>query len=88
MPRSAPVHHAIGSSTSAPSATREKATNSGGMPSSTAILMNRYGMPQIRDIATNSTQARGDTPPADYVVIAQSAAHRGSSSPGIGRATW
>src|SRR4051794_33732146 len=59
-PRRAPVRAAIGSSTAAPSATRDQATKMGGTPSSTAILMNRYGMPQIRDIAANSPHARAD----------------------------
>src|SRR3954469_760495 len=60
-PRSAPVRAAIGSSTSAPSATRDQATNAGGTPWFTAILMNRYGTPQMRDIAAKSVQARADT---------------------------
>src|SRR3954462_15146359 len=58
-PRSARECAAIGSRSAAPSATRAQATKIGGTPWSTAILMNRYGMPQIADIAANRAQARG-----------------------------
>src|SRR5919198_5046748 len=64
-PRRAPTCAAIGTSTQAASATRDHATKSGGTPWSTAILMKRYGMPQIRDIAANRNQARGLTPSED-----------------------
>src|SRR5512132_2027125 len=40
---------------------RTKARNAGGTPSSTAILMNRYGMPQRVDTAAKAAQARGLT---------------------------
>jgi hypothetical protein len=56
-PRSAPVLIASGSSTSAARATRDQATKPG-VSSSTPILMNRYGMPQITEMAANRTQPR------------------------------
>ena len=58
-PRSAPLRHAIGSSTSAASATRDQATKPGDRSSSTAILMNRYGTPQTTETAANRIQPRG-----------------------------
>ena len=56
-PRRAPVLMAIGSSTSAASATRDQATKPG-VSSSTPILMNRYGMPQTTETAANRAQPR------------------------------
>ena len=60
-PRRAPVLMATGSSTSAASATRDHATKPGVRPSSTAILMNRYGIPQTTETAANSAQPRAVT---------------------------
>src|SRR3954467_4520409 len=56
-PRSAPILQAIGTSTTAPMATRPQATTPG-EKSPTAILMNRYGMPQRALTAANVTHAR------------------------------
>ena len=42
----------------AASTTRDHARNAGGTPSSTATLMNRYGTPQIVDIAKKPAHAR------------------------------
>ena len=53
---------ATGRSTAAARATRPHTTTLG-LRSSTAILMNRYGKPQITDSARNSTQPRRDTWP-------------------------
>src|SRR4051794_9679447 len=55
---SVPARHASASSTTAASTTRDHARNAGGTPSSTATLMNRYGTPQIVDIAKNPAHAR------------------------------
>ena len=55
-PRSAPSLQATGSSTSRGEASRDHAMTLG-ETSSTAILMNRYGMPQITETAANSAQA-------------------------------
>jgi hypothetical protein len=60
-PRSAPrlpARHASASSTAAPSTTRTHARKIGETPSSTAILMNRYGIPHRVDTAANATHAR------------------------------
>src|SRR5215510_12370060 len=56
-PLSAPSRQAIGSSTAAASTTRPHATNAGDS-SSTASLMNRYGIPQRTETAANRAQAR------------------------------
>src|SRR4051812_27627700 len=56
--RSVPARQASASSTTAPSTTRAQARNAGGTPSSTATLMNRYGTPQIVDIAKKPAHAR------------------------------
>src|ERR1700712_4628836 len=45
-------------STAAPSATRTKARKAGGTPSSTAILMKRYGMPQRVETVAKAAHAR------------------------------
>src|SRR4051794_13036893 len=55
---SVPARHASASSTTAASTTRHHARKAGGTPSSTAILMNRYGTPQIVDIAKKPAHAR------------------------------
>src|SRR3954469_21731212 len=55
---SVPARHASASSTMAASTTRDHARNAGGTPSSTATLMNRYGTPQIVDIAKKPAHAR------------------------------
>src|SRR4051794_486919 len=55
---SVPARHASASSTTAASTTRHQARNAGGTPSSTATLMNRYGTPQIVDIAKKPAHAR------------------------------
>src|SRR3954462_14394592 len=55
---SVPARHASASSTTAASTTRDQARNAGGTPSSTATLMNRYGTPQIVDIAKKPAHAR------------------------------
>ena len=55
--RIAPCRHASGSRISAASRVRIPA-RAGGDTSTTAILMKRYGMPQITAIAAKSTQAR------------------------------
>src|SRR3954452_14246967 len=46
-------------STTAAKPTRDHATNPGGTPSSTATLMNRYGIPQRIDMVAKAAQARG-----------------------------
>ena len=61
-PRNAPSLMATGSRTAAASASRDQATKPGDI-SSTAILMNRYGMPQTTETAANSVQPRGLTRP-------------------------
>src|SRR3954451_6507405 len=53
-----PARRASTSSTAAASTTRDQARNAGGTPSSTATLMNRYGTPQIVDIAKKPAHAR------------------------------
>ena len=58
---STPARWASASRTAAPSHTRVHARNAGGTPSSTATLMNRYGMPQRVETAANAVQARTDT---------------------------
>src|SRR4051794_16304697 len=55
---SVPARWARNSSTAAPSTTRDQARKAGGTPSSTATLMNRYGTPQMVDIAKNPAHAR------------------------------
>src|SRR3954451_480578 len=55
---SVPARQARPRSTTAASTTRDHARNAGGTPSSTAILMNRYGTPQIVDIAKKPAHAR------------------------------
>ena len=55
---SVPARQASASSTNAASTTRDQARKAGGMPSSTATLMNRYGTPQTSDIAANPAHAR------------------------------
>src|SRR3954447_9854145 len=55
---SVPARHASAGSTTAASTTRDHARNAGGTPSSTATLMNRYGTPQIVDIAKKPAHAR------------------------------
>src|SRR3954465_14114294 len=55
---SVPARRASASSTAAASTTRDQARNAGGTPSSTATLMNRYGTPQIVDIAKKPAHAR------------------------------
>ncbi len=55
---SVPARLASASSTTAPSVTRPHASTGGVTPWSTAILMNRYGTPQISEDAANATQAR------------------------------
>ena len=55
---SAPARCASTSSTAAASTTRDQATNAGESPSSTATLMNRYGIPQRTDIVANPAHAR------------------------------
>src|SRR5215469_17258366 len=45
------------SRTAAPSTTRAQATKAGGTPSSTAILMSRYGMPHKIDTVINASRA-------------------------------
>src|SRR3954447_25112343 len=55
---SSPARAASASRTAAPSSTRAHARNAGGMPSSTATLMNRYGMPQRVDTAAKAAHAR------------------------------
>src|SRR3954471_17523223 len=55
---SVPARHASASRTAAASTTRDHARNAGGTPSSTATLMNRYGTPQIVDIAKKPAHAR------------------------------
>ena len=54
--RSTPARQASASSSAAPSATRTNDRNTGETPSSTATLMNRYGTPQISDMAANAAQ--------------------------------
>src|SRR5438093_13424027 len=53
---------AMGRSNTAASATRDQATKAGAMPASTAILMNKYGTPQITEQSTKSAHARGVMP--------------------------
>src|SRR5215213_1226819 len=60
-PRSEPRRQAAGSSSIAPRATRDQATNPGGTPASTATLMKKYGTPQTTETAPNSSQARALT---------------------------
>ena len=55
---SEPARHASASSTAPPRTTRTQARTRGGTPSSTATLMNRYGMPQRVETAANAIQAR------------------------------
>src|SRR4051794_38883224 len=45
-------------------ATRAQARNAGGTPSSTATLMNRYGMPHSAETAAKAPQARALMPPS------------------------
>src|SRR6476620_5772460 len=61
MPLSSPIRHATGTSTAAPTAHLLHARKAGGTPSSTASLMNRYGMPQRVETAAKAAQARGVT---------------------------
>src|SRR3954464_12333883 len=56
-----PAWRAIASSTTAARTTRAQATNTGGTPSSTAILMNRYGMPHSAVISARWVHARALT---------------------------
>ena len=60
-PRSAPLRQASGSSSAAAIATRTKLRNAGETPSSTAILMKRYGMPHTTETAAKVTQPLRDT---------------------------
>src|SRR3954453_20440548 len=55
---SVPARHASARRTTAASTTRHHARKAGGTPSSTAILMNRYGTPQIVDIAKKPGHGR------------------------------
>src|SRR3954469_11032215 len=55
---SVPARQANASRTDAPRTARAQATTAGGTPSSTAILMNRYGMPQTVDMAAKPAHAR------------------------------
>src|SRR5687767_1305693 len=55
-PVSAPDHHASGMSSTAAIATRIQLRNAGDTPSSTAILMKRYGMPHTTETAAKVTQ--------------------------------
>src|SRR6266576_2329240 len=50
---------ASGSNSAAARAMRDHATNAGAMPASTAILMKRYGTPQITELRMKRDQARG-----------------------------
>ena len=59
---SRPSRQLSASSTAAPSTTRTQARNAGETPSSTAILMNRYGIPQRIETAANAAHARPLTP--------------------------
>src|SRR5262249_1137188 len=56
--RSVPPRHASASSTTAPRVTRPQASTGAVTPWSTAILMNRYGTPQMIEAAANASQAR------------------------------
>src|SRR5215211_7629870 len=60
-PRRFPRRQAAGSTSSAPRATRDQATNPGGTPASTATLMNNYGTPPTTETAPNSSQPRALT---------------------------
>src|SRR4030095_10664714 len=60
-PASAPRRRASGSSSAAPSATRDQATNPGGTPASTATLMKKYGTPHTTETAPNSRRPRAGT---------------------------
>jgi hypothetical protein len=53
-----PARHASPSSTAAPITTRTQVTNAGGSPSSTATLINRYGVPHSVETPTNAAHAR------------------------------
>ena len=55
---SVPARHASPSSTTAASTMRDQARKIGGTPSSTASLMNRYGIPHSVAIAANAAHAR------------------------------
>ena len=55
---SVPARQASASSTSAPSVTRPHASTGGVTPWSTAILMNRYGTPQMTEAAAKASHAR------------------------------
>src|SRR5829696_2998634 len=58
---SRPACAASASRITAPSASRDQATNAGGTPSSTATLIRRYGMPQMTDMAAKAAHPRGLT---------------------------
>src|SRR2546427_11994276 len=58
-PRSTPRRMANGSNSAAAGAIRDHATNAGAMPASTAILMKRYGTPQMTELRMKKDQARG-----------------------------
>ena len=63
-PRSAcsvPARHASPSSTAPPSTIRTQARNTGETPSSTATLMNRYGIPHSVETAAKAAHARALT---------------------------
>ena len=59
---SVPARQASPSSTAAPSTIRTHASSAGGTPSSTATLMNRYGMPHRVETAAKAIQARALMP--------------------------
>ena len=61
--RNASRRIAIGTRTRAPSSVRSPTSMAGDI-STTAILMNRYGMPQMTAIAAKRVQARRDIDPA------------------------
>src|SRR5262245_49053072 len=68
-PVSVPRRTAIGASRRAARAIRDHATNPGGTPASTAILMKRYGIPQITEQSVKRTQARGVIALLGYAAI-------------------
>ncbi len=71
-PRNAPTRHATGNSTTAPSATRLQARNTGGT-SSSATLMKKYGTPHSTETVAKAIQARRVT--AGMVAAASRARH-------------
>src|SRR5919202_5542863 len=64
-------------------ATRAQARNAGGTPSSTATLMNRYGIPHSAETAAKAPQARALMPPSMAHHAARLAAAAAGAAAGV-----